>query len=76
MNFGYTHKINLNHIFIFKYVMGHVGVHDDDKVASGSLYSMDIGRSESKLATSRFQDNLVGSIDSLKLLGNLQCSVR
>lgn len=56
--------------------MGHVGVHDDDKVAGGSLYPVDVGRSKSKLAASRLKDNLVGPIDSLKLLGNLQCSIR
>lgn len=35
------------------YVVGHVGVHDDDKVAGGSLDPVDIGGPETKFAAPR-----------------------
>jgi hypothetical protein len=54
--------------------VGEVGVHDDDKVASDKLETVDVGRSETKFTSAGFEED-VGRVDLDELLGDFLGSI-
>ena len=56
--------------------MTEIGVHKDNIFTLAPLKSVDIGRSESHLAWSSIQNDLVFSIDSLEVLDLLLGAIR
>ena len=57
-------------------MVGEVGVHDDDEIASGILQAMDVGSTEAQLARSWLEDDALGSVKLLELLSDLEGPVR
>lgn len=45
------------------YMVGEIGVHDDDKVACCELEAVHICSSEAELACARLEDDAVGAVD-------------
>ena len=56
------------------YVVGKIGVHDDDKVSGWSLHPVDVGGPQTKLFLSRSQNDFVRAVDFLEALSDLECS--
>lgn len=51
-------------------MVAEVGVHDNDKVAGHELETVDVGSTETELASTRLEDN-VGAVCLDELIGNL-----
>lgn len=45
------------------YVVGEIGVHDDDKVACCELKAVHVCSPEAELACARLEDDAVGAVD-------------
>lgn len=56
-------------------VVGEVGVHDDNEVASDELQAVNVGRTEAKLSSARLEVN-VGRVGLDELLGDFLRAVR
>lgn len=70
------HEIVNTYIYKTLYVMGHVSIHDDDKIAGGRFHAMHISRPKTKFARSRSEQDLVIPVDGLQLTGNLEGTIR
>jgi len=55
-------------------VVGEVGVHDDDEVAGDELETVDVGRSETELASAGLEED-VGRVGLDELLGDFLGSI-
>lgn len=56
--------------------MTEIGVHDDDKISLCEFQPVHIGSPESKLSRSRFENDAIGRVDGLELLGDVEGAVR
>lgn len=57
-------------------VVAEIGVHDNNEVAGGVFQTMNIGRSQTKLTLTGFEDNVFRAIELLELLRDLEGAVR
>lgn len=56
--------------------MAEIGVHDDDKIPPDEFQPVHVGSPEPQLSRSRFEDDAVGGVDGLELLGDVEGAVR
>lgn len=57
-------------------MMAEIGVHDDDKIPPHEFQPVHVGGPEPQLSRSRFEDDAVGGVDGLELLGDVEGAVR
>jgi hypothetical protein len=55
--------------------VGHVGIHDEYKVASGVLDTVDVCGTEAEFACTGAENDAVGTEGLLELFGDFKCSV-
>ena len=56
--------------------MAEIRIHDDDKIPPCEFQAVDIGGPETQLARPRFENDAIGGVDGLELLGDVEGAVR
>lgn len=56
--------------------MAEISVHDNDKVPPCELQPVHVGSPEPQLSRPRFEDDAIGGVDGLELLGDIEGAVR
>lgn len=56
--------------------MAEIGVHDDDEIPPCEFQPVHVGSPETQLSRSRFENDAVGGVNGLELLGDVEGAVR